>query len=86
VPCADAPAAKFTYDATLTVPSWAVALMSAVRAGSRAVPENKTEFCFKQEVPIPSYLLALAVGQLETREIGPRSSVWAEPSVVDAAA
>eukprot|EP00967_Tisochrysis_lutea_P072328 scaffold96312_cov30-Tisochrysis_lutea.AAC.4 len=86
VPCADAPAAKFTYDATLTVPSWATALMSAVRAGSSRVSDNKTSFSFKQTVPIPSYLLALAVGQLESREIGPRSSVWAEPSVVEAAA
>ena len=39
-----------------------------------------------QPVPIPSYLLALAVGDLESRRIGPRSQVWSEPSVVDAAA
>ena len=37
-------------------------------------------------MPIPSYLLALAVGDLESRRIGPRSQVWSEPSVVDAAA
>jgi len=41
---------------------------------------------FLQPVPIPSYLLALAVGDLESRRIGPRSQVWSEPSVVDAAA
>ncbi len=35
---------------------------------------------------IPSYLLALAVGELESRRIGPRSHVWSEPSVVEAAA
>lgn len=86
LPCADAPAAKFTYDATLIVPSWAVGLMSAVRAGSSAAPGGRTAYAFQQAVPIPSYLLALAVGQLESREIGPRSAVWAEPSVVEAAA
>jgi leukotriene-A4 hydrolase len=87
VPCADAPAAKFTYDAELTVPSWATALMSAVRSGSAsAASGGQTTFKFTQAVPIPSYLLALAVGQLESREVGPRSSVWAEPSVVEAAA
>ena len=32
-------------------------------------------FYFKQPVPIPSYLLALAVGQLESRELGPISRV-----------
>ncbi len=50
-----------------------------------AVPQNSPEasadgapthtFKFKQEVPIPSYLLALAVGELEYRQIGPRSKV-----------
>ena len=38
------------------------------------------------QVPIPSYLLAIAVGDLEERRIGPLSRVWSEPSVVDAAA
>ena len=50
-----------------------------------AVPQSSPEasaagavthtFMFKQEVPIPSYLLALAVGELEYRQIGPRSKV-----------
>ena len=51
-----------------------------------AVPQNNPSlgtgdgsathtFHFKQDVPIPSYLLALAVGQLEHRQIGPRSKV-----------
>jgi leukotriene-A4 hydrolase len=37
-------------------------------------------------VPIPSYLLAVAAGRMESAEIGPRSRVWAEPSVVAKAA
>jgi aminopeptidase N len=36
--------------------------------------------------PIPSYLLALAVGRLEARDLSPRSRVWAEPETVAAAA
>ena len=43
-------------------------------------------FRFRMPQPIPSYLLALAVGDLEFRAIGPRTGVWAEPSLVDAAA
>src|SRR5579864_292816 len=35
---------------------------------------------------IPPYLFALAVGDLTSRELGPRSRVWAEPSVVERAA
>jgi hypothetical protein len=38
------------------------------------------------QVAIPSYLTALAVGELKCRELSERSRVWSEPSVVDAAA
>ena len=41
---------------------------------------------FYFQVPIPPYLLALAVGELEARELSPRSKVWSEPSMVDAGA
>lgn len=40
----------------------------------------------RQGVPIPSYLLALAVGHLESRPLGPISAVWSEPEMVDAGA
>ncbi len=36
--------------------------------------------------PIPPYLFAFAVGELVSRELGPRSRVFAEPSQVEAAA
>jgi aminopeptidase N len=35
---------------------------------------------------IPSYLIALAVGDIAFRELSPRTGVWAEPSMLDAAA
>ncbi len=34
---------------------------------------------------IPAYLVALAVGDLVSAEIGPRSRVWAEPAMLEAA-
>ena len=74
----DTPAVKLTYTAAVTVPVPLTALMSEVPQGS---PESSTgeaathTFKFKQDVPIPSYLLALAVGELEYRQIGPRSKV-----------
>ena len=37
-------------------------------------------------MPVQSYLIAIAVGALESRKIGPRSHVWAEASVVDQSA
>ena len=78
LPLQDTPAAKLTYTAAITVPTPLTALMSAVPQDSPKGSANGAAthtFHFKQEVPIPSYLLALAVGELESRQIGPRSKV-----------
>lgn len=48
-------------------------------------PDTRS-FKFVMPQPVPAYLLALAVGDLERREIGPRTAVWADPVVVAAAA
>ncbi|KAF4676656.1 hypothetical protein FOL47_005607 [Perkinsus chesapeaki] len=40
---------------------------------------------FRQDVAIPPYLIAIVCGELAGRRLGPRSTVWAEPSVVDKA-
>ena len=94
-PCQDTPSVKMTYDARVTVPAALTAVMSA-----RAAPEGEpppapsplaaagtplAAFAFAQPTPIPSYLLALAVGDLAARRLGPISRVWAEPAVVAAA-
>jgi aminopeptidase N len=81
LPIQDTPAVRFSYDATLRVPAGLTALMSASSAG-----RAEGGFRFVQRQAIPAYLLALASGRLERREIGPRSTVWAEPSQLAAAA
>ena len=83
VPCQDSPAVRFTYEATVRVPSGLMAVMSAENATTKNA-DGVYRFSMKQ--PIPSYLLALAVGDLEFRPLGERSGVYAEPSVVEAAA
>lgn len=86
VPCQDTPGAKLTYAARVRVPAAMTALMSAVPTGE-AAGTGATKLCsFEQKVPIPSYLLALAVGELDSRELGPVSRVYAEPSLVASAA
>ncbi|XP_043943120.1 leukotriene A-4 hydrolase-like [Protopterus annectens] len=88
VPCQDTPAMKFTYYARVSVPKEMVALMSASHDGNEPDPldANRKIFNFRQTVPIPSYLIAVVVGALESRNIGPRSRVWSEKEVVDKAA
>lgn len=55
-------------------------------ASASTSSEAKRVHRFKQAVPVPSYLIALAVGDLASRELSPRTRVWSEPSVVEAAA
>ncbi|HEX6836131.1 MAG TPA: M1 family metallopeptidase [Polyangia bacterium] len=77
VPLQDTPRVRITYDATVRAPAPLRVLMAAAEAsaGGWTMPQ-----------PIPPYLLAFAVGELAGRDVGPRSRVWAEPSVVEAAA
>jgi len=86
LPCQDAPSVKATYDASVTVPKPLTAVMSAVPAATDDGANNTRVFKFKQEVPMSSYLIALGIGELEYREIGPRTRVWSEKEVVDAGA
>lgn len=82
VPLQDTPSVRFTYEARIETPPTLMALMSADNDPNAA---RDGEYRFTMPEPIPSYLLALAVGDLTFSPISERSGVWAEPSVVDAA-
>jgi aminopeptidase N len=83
VPLQDTPAVRFTYTAHVKVPA---ALRAVMSADNDARHPLDGDFRFTMAQRIPSYLLAIAVGDLAVRETGPRSAVYAEPSVVEAAA
>ncbi len=82
IPCQDSPSIRFTYNAKVTVPKDLLALMSA------ANPQQKNDtgvYTFKQDKAIPSYLMAIAVGDVEFKSIDNRTGVYAEHSVIDKA-
>ncbi|MDO8622251.1 MAG: M1 family metallopeptidase [bacterium] len=85
VPCQDTPAIRFTYEAELTVPRALRGLMAAGHTGRQELGDLALER-WAMPQPIPAYLIALAVGELESRDITPRSRVWAEPHIVEMAA
>nr|WP_315244667.1 leukotriene A4 hydrolase C-terminal domain-containing protein [uncultured Flavobacterium sp.] len=79
IPCQDSPGIRFTYNAKVTVPKDLLAVMSAVN------PQKKNDtgvYTFKQEKAIPSYLMAIAVGDIEFQSIDNRTGVYAEPSML----
>jgi aminopeptidase N len=86
VPCQDTAIVRVTYEAEISVPAGLTAVMSAGPAGDAPAPDGGAVFKFRMPQPIPSYLLALAVGELASRDLSPRSRVWAEPQVIEKAA
>jgi aminopeptidase N len=83
VPLQDSPAIRFTYKAHVSAPKDVRVAMSALNDAKHPLDGD---FSFEQPHPIPSYLLAIAAGDLEVKETGPRSAVYAEPSIVGKAA
>jgi leukotriene-A4 hydrolase len=83
VPCWDAPAVRITYNAHLQVPVGMMAVMSAKNPTQNSV-DGKYDFVM--DTPIPTYLIALAVGDIAYQPINAMCGVYAEPSVLPGAA
>lgn len=100
IPLQDTPRIRATCTATLRVPRGLTAVMAAAgpaAASGKTVDASRqqlagdgfgeatTTFHFAMPQPIPSYLIALAVGDLRFEATGPRTGVWAEPEGLSAA-
>ncbi|PBK87275.1 hypothetical protein ARMGADRAFT_972092 [Armillaria gallica] len=97
-PVQDTPSVKITYTAKVT--SVLPVLLSAIRQsppsdgpahGGKIVGKDLVEYSYHQPVPIPSYLIAIASGNVVYRPF-PKyedrnwtSGIWAEPEMIDAA-
>jgi leukotriene-A4 hydrolase len=83
IPLQDTPQVRATYSAKVHTDRGVRAVMSADND-----PKTKEhgEFTFEMSQPVPSYLIALAVGDIEFVPTGPRTGVYAEKSMVKRAA
>ncbi|KXT07826.1 hypothetical protein AC579_9689 [Pseudocercospora musae] len=87
-PCQDTPDVKSTY--TFNIRSPLPVLASGLPTGVKDFRPGKNGkpgtllYAFHQEIPMPSYLFALASGDLASASIGPRSTVWTGPQELKA--
>lgn len=83
MPLQDSPAVRTSYTARVKTPKGLRAVMSAEMADA---PDAEGRWTFRMPQPIPSYLIALAVGDLAFQPLGDRTGVYAEPATLKAAA
>lgn len=92
IPTQDSPGIRQTWEARITAPDPLTVVMSGISRGDAEELETvegesaRRAFEFTMDNSIPPYLIAIAAGNLEFAELGPRSGVWAEPEQIEAAA
>lgn len=78
-PLQDTPAVRMTYSATLRVPAGLRPLMSA----SQGEETESGEYKFDMPQAIPSYLIAIAVGDIKFKAISEDIGVYSEDYILD---
>lgn len=89
VPTQDSPGIRQTYSARIVAPADLKVVMSAesLTPEGEAVAgrTDQRAWRFRMTNPVPPYLIAIGVGDLEFAAIDARTGVWTEPSVLAAA-
>ena len=84
IPLQDSPGVRVTYSARVRTPKNLLAVMSA--EGNSQTSQRNGDYKFNMSRAIPPYLIAIAVGDLQFHELGKRTGVYAEPSMIEKSA
>ncbi len=85
IPLQDSPGIRQTWDARITAPQPLTVVMSGLPSSAVEDLGERRAFRFVMDKPVAPYLIALAAGDLVHRDLGPRTGVWTEPAMADAA-
>ena len=85
LPIQDTPAVKMPVTIGVTVVKPLLGLVAGIYKSEIDNGDTVTYF-YEQKIPIPSYLIAIAAGDIVPRKISDRTKVYAERSMVDKAA
>ncbi|MEM1132760.1 MAG: M1 family metallopeptidase [Pseudomonadota bacterium] len=86
IPTQDSPGIRQSWEARITAPEDLNVVMSGILQGeAEPAGEGMHRFFFTMDKTVPPYLIAIAVGDIAFAELGPRSGVWAEPSMLETA-
>lgn len=87
IPTQDSPGIRQTWDARITAPKELTVVMSGLSGGDpEDLGDGRRAFTYSMDKPVAPYLIAIAAGDIVFRELGPRTGVWSEPAMIDAAA
>ncbi|MEO8546756.1 MAG: M1 family metallopeptidase [Sphingomicrobium sp.] len=86
IPTQDSPGIRQTWEAKISVAKPLTVVMSAPRAADPVDHGDERTFAFRMDHSVAPYMIAFAVGDLAFKPLGPRSGVWTEPAMLDAAA
>jgi leukotriene-A4 hydrolase len=84
LPCQDTPAVKIPVQCEITCEKPLTALFAGIETG-REEKGNFITFKYKQDIPIPTYLIAFACGKLEYGKLSDRCGVWTEEGLCEKA-
>jgi leukotriene-A4 hydrolase len=84
-PMQDTPVYKTTYNAHVAVDQGYVVKMSAIGDdhGMGQDGNGRPVFAFAQNMQVTTYMIAIVVGELETKKVGDRVNVITEPGMMN---